>query len=195
MHSLTFAVLGDLPSPPAMGVTVCHPLSSPSAGALYRARVKAMCSVGTEFVCLLDGGGDGLMPGFEASVARRIVRMQETGAAIGYADEQTNGALVKSGEFSLPGYLRYPMTMHHGIVCRTSAVKAIDWPAGCHWFEAVCYGTLAQQGYVYDRVATYDWQPSPNGARLWADTARAIRNSVLWLQGLPGLHLSADFVD
>ena len=192
---LTFVVLGDIDAPPAFGTTACHPLAAPRAGALYRARIKAMCAANTEFVCLLDGGGDILLPGFEASVARRMEAMRRTGAAIGYADEFTEGRQVASGEFTLSAYLRHPLMMHHGVVCRTDAVKAIDWPAGCHWFEAACYGTLAQQGYVYDRAFVYDWRPSPNGARLWADTARGMHNSLRWLQGLPGMHFSSDFTD
>ena len=192
---VSYIVLGTIDFRPLMGEVIELARSAPRAGALYRARHWAMSSARTEFVCLLDGGEDALLPGFEASIERRMLAMRRTGAAIGYADELKNGELVENGEFSIDAHLRRPLMLHADVVCRTEALKAIEWPSGCYWFEAVCYGTLARQGFVYDREAVYDWHPSPGGARLWPDTARAVQNSLRWLQGLPGIHFPKDFED
>ena len=71
--------------------------------------------------------------------------------------------------------------IHHGVVCKTERAQAIAWPAGCYYFEAVLYGTLAQEGYVYHQEAVYQWNPSPRGARLWPETQQGIDNSLKWL--------------
>lgn len=195
MGGLTYLVLGPIDSAPANGALSAFPRSAANAGALYRARCAAVQSVTTEFFCLLDGADDVLLPGFEPSIDARLAALAESGASIAYADEYQGDKPMASGPFSLAGHLANPLMIHHAPVCRTAAAQAIDWPAGCHWFEAVCYGTLAQQGAIYLPGPVYQWNPSANGARLWPDTKRAMVNSLQWLHGLPCTHFAKDFKD
>lgn len=195
MEGLTYLVLGGLEHPPANGALLAFPRSIALAGALYRARVAAVMQVRTEFFCLLDGGGDELLPDFEASIDARIDALRATGKAIAYADSFTADVRVHAGEYSRDAYLRHPTMIHAGTVCRTAPAQSINWPDGCHWFEAVCYGTLAEQGHIYRPDPVYRWHPSPAGASQWPDTARAVNNSLCWLQGLPGAHFPKDFKD
>ena len=195
MGGLTYVVLGSVSQPPANGTLAAFPRSIARAGALYRARVAAIMQVKTEFFCLIDGGPDALLSGFEVSVNARIAELRASGKAIAYADSFTGDVRVHAGEYSEDAYQRNPIMIHAGTVCRTATAQAIAWPAGCHWFEAVCYGTLARQGFIYRPDPVYQWIPTADGAHLWADTARAMVNSLLWLQGLPGVHFRKDFED
>lgn len=191
--SLTYLVLGDAFPAPGNGRLKSHPRSQPNAGALYRARMNAAMQVETEFFCLLDGGCDALLPGFEESVEQRMAGLRESGKHIAYADELANGELIASGDFSLPAYLRNPAMIHHAPVCRTASARAIAWPDGCFWFEGICYGSLARLGWMYLPGVVYEWNRTPGGASRWPSTTRALINTMLWHQGRGGVHFASDF--
>lgn len=188
MLNLTYLVLGPIDSVPSHAPVRSFPLASPNSPALYKALCDAVDTVETEFFCVLDGNPDILMPGFEASIEKRILEMQNTQAAIGYADEYRRKAWIKSGEFTLSNYVRNFTMIHHAAVCRTSAANQLKRPKGNFLFQGVYYGGLAQQGYVYDPTPVYQWNPSVNGARLWPDTQDAIKNSLMWLRGVDEKH-------
>jgi hypothetical protein len=183
--NLTYVVLGTLENKPTNGLVAEFPLANPDSQSLYEARKAAMLSVTTKYVCLLDGGSDRLLPGFEADVNSRLDKMDRNPqAALSYADERvgvTPGKL--SGTFTLSKYLsNMPGMMHHGVILRTEVLKRLIWPEGCYWFEGVVYGAMAQLGSIYHPRVVYEWNPSPGGASTWDSVAPAMRNTIAWLK-------------
>jgi len=167
---------------PAVPTLRCVPLAAPHAVALYRRRLEAMRSSPAEWLCFVDGGPDVIDPGFVPAMHALAQRAAGQGVPLGYAAELVRGRPGIECEFTLRGYLQNIMLIHHGVVCSTSALQAIDWPEGCYSWEVIAYGTLAQRGYVRDPAAYYDWRPGPDGARRWPSYKQALANSVRWLR-------------
>jgi hypothetical protein len=155
----------------------CVERSAPDAAALYARRLEALRLARAPYVCWVDGYGDRLLPGFAAAMQA----LAATGRPLGYAAELVSGRRRPAVPWSLAAYLADPTVCHHGVVCRREALLAIDWPAGCHHWETIAYGTLGQQGTAFDPVPRYDWRPGSNGARLWDSTRRAIDASRAWV--------------
>lgn len=155
----------------------CVPRSEPRAEALYLARIAAVQAASAPYVCFIDGYGDRLLPGFVPTMQA----LAATGLPMGYAAELVRGRRRPHVPWTLAAYLADHTIVHHGVVCRRADLLAIDWPPGCHLWEVIAYGTLAQGGVAYDPVPRYDWRPGPGGARLWADTAQALADSKAWL--------------
>lgn len=169
---MTFIVLGDVHRVPRTGVTKFFPKSRPSHAALTQARIEAVSHVESEFFSIVDGGEDVLLPCFEDAMQELCSTMDAIGADIGTAREQVRGQ---------PS--RY---MHHGIMCRTSAFRALKLPkSGCFDFAAMVYPMLSSNGCAICHQEAYNWIPSHNGARLWHDTPRARVNAARWAAGLP----------
>ncbi|MEN9924380.1 MAG: hypothetical protein RL268_506 [Pseudomonadota bacterium] len=164
-------------SVPGVALT-CVPRAAPTAAALYRARLDAVQLAAAPYVCFIDGYGDLLLPGFVAAMED----LAGQGLPMGYAAELVRGKRRQHVPWTLQGYLADHTIVHHGVVCRRADLVAIDWPAGCHLWEIIAYGTLAQGGVAFDPVPRYDWRPGANGARLWSDTQDAIRASKAWLR-------------
>ena len=170
----------------------CVPLAAQHGAALYRRRLDALASSTADWLCFVDGGEDVPATNFAPAVEALATRAAGSGAPIAYAAETIHGKPGSTAEFTLPAYLRNHTLVHHGVVCSTAALRAIDWPAGCYAWEVVAYGALAQQGYVYDPEPRYDWRPGPGGARLWPSYRRSVVNAKRWLQGLPVMVCEGD---
>lgn len=163
----------------------CVPLAAQHGAALYRRRMEAATSSTAEWLCFVDGGEDVLADDFVPAMEALAMRAVERGAPIGYAAETKHGGRGATGPFDIRLYLANHALVHHGVVCRVDALRAIAWPSGCYAWEVIAYGTLAQQGFVYDPVPRYDWRPGAGGARLWPSYMRSVVNAKRWLQGLP----------
>jgi hypothetical protein len=148
----------------------CVPRADQDATALYRRRLEAIRSSACEWLCFVDGEGDGIGPDFVPGVRALALRAADRGCTIGWAAETVHGKLDLRS---------HP---HHGVVCNVEALRAIDWPNGCYHWEAIAYGVLKRGGHVFDPVPRYDWRPGPGGARLWPTTRTGIANSNRWLR-------------
>jgi hypothetical protein len=181
---IDFVALGGqcIPQVPTLR---CVPLAAPHCRALYERRLEALASSTADWLCFVDGGEDVLADDFVQAMQVLTESAGAAGAPIGYAAETIHGANGYTGPFTLPEFLRDHQLVHHGVVCSTAALRAIDWPRGCYAWEVIAYGTLAQRGFVYDPAPHYDWRPGPGGARLWESYMRGGINSKRWLQGLP----------
>lgn len=146
----------------------CVPLAQPHCEALYLRRLEALYSSRGEWLCFVDGGDDVVAPGFVPAMHALALRAGQD-VSIGWAAETQHGAQRGTDP-------------HHGVVCRVSALRAIDWPAGCYHWEAIAYRTLRRAGHVFDPVPRYDWRPGREGARLWPSTQVGIRNAAQWLR-------------
>jgi hypothetical protein len=183
---ISYIVLGHIDDSDAIanGIIKVYPKSRPNIPSLYSDTLQAVMGVTTKYFCILDGGEDRLMPGFDSSIKYRIGKMAERGLVIGYADEYVGDRIVVSGEFSQLAFKARPTMLHHGIVCCTKTAQSISWPKAsptAHYiFGVMLYGTLGQLGFVYHRVPVYKWNPTPNGARCWPGVSNAINNSVDW---------------
>jgi hypothetical protein len=163
----------------------CVELAAPNAVSLYKRRQEAVAGSTSEYMCFVDGGPDVIADDFVTACESLADRMQEKQVPIGYMAETIHGAAGSTAPFVFSEYLRDVKMIHHGVVCSVAALRAIPWPVGCFHWEAIAYGVLAQQGFVYDPVARYDWRPGPGGASGWPTILRARVNSARWLQGLP----------
>jgi hypothetical protein len=153
-----------------------------TARALYKARLSAMRSCGADYMCFVDGGEDILLPGFVESMQY----MADQDVPLGYADQLVNGKTRDIDTSYTPKkYMNDHSIIHHGVVCRTADLNAIDWPDGSYSWEVIAYGMLAKQGFAHDRVPRYDWRPQLTGARLWPTYGIAIISSKRFLNGLP----------
>jgi len=170
----------------------CMPLADRHGAALYRRRLEAVASSTAEWLCFVDGGEDVLADDFVPACEALVERAAAAGVPIGYMAETVHGRPGATAPFTLQAYLREHALVHHGVVCNVAALRAIDWPAGCYAWEVIAYGTLAQQGFIYDPVPRYDWRPGPSGARLWPSYMRSVVNAKRWLQGLVSPTLSGD---
>lgn len=160
----------------------CVPLADPHAEALYQRRLEAMRSSRCDWLCFVDGGPDVIGVDFVPAMHELALRAQSCGAPIGYAAEKVRGKAGMSREFTMREFMTNHQVIHHGVVCSVAALNAIDWPDGCHAWEVIAYGTLAQQGFVFDPVPRYDWRPGPEGARRWPSYHQAVINSTEWLR-------------
>ena len=156
----------------------CVRLAEPSAADLYGQKLAAMRAATRPYVCMVDGFGDRLLPGF----AKAMEALAATGKPLGYAAELVHGRRRPWVPWTLDAYMQDHTIIHHGVVCRREALLAIDWPVGRYDWEAIAYGTLAQGGVAADPVPRYDWRPGPGGASMWADTADALAASKAWLR-------------
>lgn len=188
---IDFVALGDQTIPQVPGLR-CVPLAAAHGGALYRRRLEALASSTAPWLCFIDGGEDVVAPDFVDACEELAAQAQAVGAPIGYMAETIHGKPGASGPFNLQAFLRAHTLVHHGAVCRTSALREIRWPAGCYAWEVIAYGTLAQQDSVFDPVPRYDWRPGPDGARLWPSYRRSVVNAKRWLQGAPVLTMRGD---
>lgn len=191
MSHLDFVALGDqtIPQVPSLR---CVPLAAQHGAALYHRRLEALASSTAEWLCFVDGGEDVLADDFVPACGTLVARAEAVGAPIAYMAETVHGKPGTTGPFTLPAFLGDHALVHHGVVCRVDALRAINWPAGCYAWEVIAYGALAQQGHIYDPVPHYDWRPGPGGARLWPSYMRSVVNAKRWLQGLPNLVLKGD---
>ncbi len=166
---IDFVALGEqvLPAVPTLR---CVPLAEPNCSALYLRRLEAMHSSTCKWFCFVDGGEDILPADFVSRMHALALRAEEQGVPLGWAAETQNGRR---------SLIRHP---HHGVVCQTAALRAINWPEGCYHWEAIAYGVLRKAGEVFDPVPRYDWRPGPGGARLWPSTRMGILNSAQWLR-------------
>lgn len=188
---IDFVALGDQTIPQVPGLR-CVPLAAAHGGALYRRRLEALASSTADWLCFVDGGEDVLPADFVAAMEALAGRAAAADVPIAYAAETIHGKPGAVGPFDLQAFLRAHTLVHHGVVCSTAALRAIDWPRGCYAWEVIAYGTLAQQGYVYDPEPRYDWRPGPGGARLWPSYRRSVVNAKRWLQGLPVFTCAGD---
>jgi hypothetical protein len=188
---IDFVALGDQTIQQVPGLR-CVPLAARLGAALYRRRLEALSSSTEEWLCFVDGGEDVLPAEFVPVMESLAYRATVAGVPIAYAAETIHGKPGGTGEFTLQAYLRNHTLVHHGVVCNVAALRAIDWPRGCYAWEVIAYGTLAQQGYIYDPEPRYDWRPGPGGARLWPSYMRSAINAKRWLQGLPVLTCKGD---
>lgn len=170
----------------------CVPAAAPHGAALYRRRLEALGTSTAEWLCFVDGGEDVLAADFVSAMRDLVAQAAAAGAPIAYMAETIHGGPGATGPFTLGMFLRNHALIHHGVVCSTAALRAIDWPVGCYAWEVIAYGTLAQRGFVYDPVPRYDWRPGPSGARLWPSYMRSVVNAKRWLQGLPSPVLGGD---
>jgi len=177
---ITFLLIGDeIQRVPGIGQFLAFPKAAPTQEAITIARINAARQVSTEFFSLVDGGPDLLLPDFEASAVELCDTMNELGMDIGTAREMVRGV---SGRF-----------MHHGIVCRTSAFKALALPSsGCFAFETMAYRMLTARGAAISHKYAYDWIPSVGGAAKWHETPRARLNGHRWAMGLPPIPSGLD---
>ena len=178
---IDFVALGEqmLPVVPTLR---CVPLAEPRAEALYMRRMDAMRSSPCEWMCFVDGGPDVLDTSFVPAMHDLALRAADSGVPIGYAAELVRGKPGMSVEFTMRGFLNNIQVIHHGVVCNVAALRTIDWPDGCHAWEVIAYGKLAQRGFVFDPVPRYDWRPDQHGARRWPSYREAVVNSIRWLQ-------------
>lgn len=167
---------------PAVPDLRCVPLAQPHAQALYERRLEAMRSSTEPWLCFVDGGPDGVGEDFVPAMHALAGRAEDEGVQIGYAAETIRGKLGMCRPFTLREFLLNHQVIHHGVVCRVEALRAIDWPEGCHVWEMIAYGVLAQRGFVYDPLPRYDWRPDKYGARCWPSYQRAVVNSRMWLR-------------
>jgi hypothetical protein len=191
MSRVEFVALGEQAGLQVPGLR-CVPLAAQHGAALYRRRLEALASSSAEWFCFVDGGEDVLADDFVPACEALATRALAAGVPIGYMAETVHGAPGATGPFTLPAFLRNHALVHHGVVCRVDALRNIAWPAGCFAWEVIAYGALAQQGFVYDPVARYDWRPGPGGARLWPSYMRSTVNAKRWLQGLPAPTFKGD---
>lgn len=189
--NIDFVALGEQTVQQVPGLR-CVPLAAAHGAALYRRRLEALAGSTAQWLCFVDGGEDVLPADFVAAMETLADRAAAAGRPIAYAAETIHGKPGATGPFDLPAYLRNHALVHHGVVCSTAALRAIDWPVGCYAWEVIAYGTLAQQGYVYDPEPRYDWRPGPGGARLWPSYRRSVTNAKRWLQGLPVMVCQGD---
>lgn len=196
MTDITFLSFGT-PVDPGFGSIVCLPWVKDGEGAaarLYRARCAGLRAVNTRYFCWLDGEPDVLLPGFRGCMERFAAELDSTGACIAYGDEMRGDERIVSEPYTTEGFRKRIAMIHHGVLCRTESARALALDDGCFSFEVLVYGALAERGFVYlADECLYQWNPSPNGARLWKDYSRAIVNSLLWHQGRKGVHFKADF--
>lgn len=191
MRRVDFVALGEQVILQVPGLR-CVPLAAQHGAALYRRRLEALASSTAEWLCFVDGGEDVLAEDFAPACEDLAARAEVAGVPIAYMAETVHGRPGATGEFDIRLYLANHALVHHGVVCRVDALRAIAWPAGCYAWEVIAYGTLAQKGFVYDPVPRYDWRPGPGGARLWPSYMRSVVNAKRWLQGLPSPVLKGD---
>ena len=156
----------------------CVQLAEPNTAALYRQKLAAMRAATRPYVCMVDGFGDRLLPGF----VQAMEALAATGKPLGYAAELVHGRGRPWVPWTLDAYLREHTIVHHGVVCRRADLLQIEWPAGRYDWEVIAYGTLAQGGVAADPVPRYDWRPGAGGASLWGDTGDALAASKAWLR-------------
>jgi hypothetical protein len=189
---LTLDPLSDSRLPVVRGQRV-----EPGTGAaarLYRARKDLVLSLDAQkherFIWLDDA--DDVLTDAAVEFAKRP--LPDTIKLVRGQELRSGNQLFQRGSFSYADFARSPPThLHHGIICDTRAAQQVDWPDGCYWFEGVLYGALARQGVLQIDEVFYEWTPSANGASTWADTARALVNTMRWLNGLPGVHFPTDY--
>lgn len=188
---LTYLVLGDHDAP---GPALRFPRCAPYLQAMYHARIQAVHAIpdGVEWVTWWDGPPDRYSEAWPEISERLVKRMEQAGAAIGYADETARGVgVVGLNAWSLDAALRDPTIIHHAAIMRASALRSIDWPSGLYNWETLAYhGLAAAGGWIYEPGVAYHWEPS--GASQWPQTPRAICNSLLWLQGREGVHVGGE---
>jgi len=155
---------------PAVPTLRCVPLADPHCAALYARRLDALASSTSDWMCFVDGDEDVIDPSFAPAMRGLVLRAAAQGVPIGWCAETEHGKVRR---------LQYP---HHGVVCSTAALRAIDWPAGCYHWEAIAYRVLQRAGHVFDPAPRYDWRPGPGGARLWPSTRVGIDNAQRWLR-------------
>lgn len=195
MDRLTYLVLGDHDAP---GPVLRWPRARRDISAIYRARLAAIDELPDylKFVTWFDGPPDRYDAAWPSISERIMDRMDATGAAIGYADEDVpDRGRVSAGEWSIEAMCERPQMIHHAVICRVSALKAIQWPAGCYHWETLAYGLLAQRGYAYLPECAYWWSPSLDGAAQMACTTRGTVNALAYLQGRQGTHFAQDMED
>lgn len=177
-RSLDFVALGDQC---IEGVPLrCLPLAEKNALALYRRRLEALETCEADYLCFVDGNEDVCLPGF----VEAMQALADAEQPLGYASELVWAKEVAKPAFTLSGFLRDFTLIHHGVVCNVERLRKIKWPSGVYSWEVIAYGTLAQQGFVFDPIPRYDYRPSPGGARLWPSYSHGIINSLRFLQGL-----------
>lgn len=178
---IDFVALGhqDIATVPTLR---CVPLADQHAEALYQRRLEAMRSSASEWLCFVDGGNDVIANDFVPAMEALARRAAGQGVPIGYAAEFVRGKAGMSREFTMREFMLNHQVIHHGVVCNVRALHSIDWPDGCHAWEVIAYGTLAQRGFVFDPVPRYDWWPGPEGARRWPSYRQAVMNSTGWLR-------------
>lgn len=178
---IDFIAIGEqvLPTVPTLR---CVPLADANAEALYQRRLEAMRSSVREWLCFVDGGPDLIGADFVPAMLGLARRAADQHVPIGYAAELIRGKAGLSREFTMREFMTNHQVIHHGVVCSVAALNAIYWPEGCHAWEVIAYGTLAQQGFVFDPVPRYDWRPGPEGARRWPSYRQAVINSTEWLR-------------
>lgn len=148
---------------------------------LYQRRLEAMRSCTAEFMCFVDGGEDILLPDF-AEVMQNFANQD---LPIAYADELIHGKPHAAPDFTLQRFIVDHSIIHHGVVCRTQDLLEIKWPDGVYSWEVIAYGTLAQKGFLHDRIPRYDYRPSPTGARMWPTYTIGVISSKRFLKGYP----------
>lgn len=163
MEDVTFIVHGDIYDPPDFGLLKQYPRTPANSTALYEGRLAAMQEVTTPYFCLLDGGEDRLLPVFAGVIQQQIRLMRASGAGMGIS-------LETSGRRG-----------HHAVLCDTRLAKKLRAPKGLHHFETLFYRWLRPYGVIVSDEITYDWKPTPNGARHWPDTLEAMSNSYLYI--------------
>jgi hypothetical protein len=166
---IDFVALGEqtIPAVPSLR---CLPLAEPNCAALYLRRLEAMHSSSHEWFCFVDGGEDILPDDFTLTMHSLALRAAGQGVSIAWATETVHGVLDHRGR------------PHHGVVCRTAALRAINWPVGCYHWEAIAYGILRRTGHIFDPIPRYDWRPRPGGASYWPSTRTGIVNASRWLR-------------
>lgn len=182
---IDFIALGNQSIAQVPGLRCVPAVRSGDSRGLYVARTVAACGSSADWVCFVDGNEDVLADDFVPAAEDLARRAFAAKVPIAYMAETIHGAPGHSGPFTLPAFVRDHQLVHHGVVCSTAALRAIQWPLGYYAWEVIAYGVLAQQGFVFDPAPRYDWRPGPGGARRWAGYMIGLVNSKRWLQGLP----------
>jgi hypothetical protein len=162
---ITYILLGEAKQLPSFGDIMKLPLAEPTFEAVYEARLSAINQVTTEYFSLFDGGEDKITLDFDFVVKGMIQDLDESGLDIASARETINGMHIR-------GNTSY---MHHGVICRTEAVKKLNLPpTGFIQIESAIYPALSKRGIILRNKEIYNW--IPGGTSSWKNLTWARAN-------------------